>query len=331
VTWRLLRRLPTYEDFTARFPWTSRADVGGPFVTSEDEWRDACERLRRYHAGLEALRRRASLREGENPYLALHGLLMAPPLSPGLAQVLNLRERRRELAALFSWAIPTDPTLDVLARHGPLVECGAGMGYWTALLQARGVDAVAYDRTPPGGRARNEFHPRARSPWARVHRASSVTAVRRHPDRTLLLCWPPYDDDDASYAPLRAYRGDVVVHVGERDEGATGSVRFHRELRLNWSVAAAVDLPHWPGLRDQVTVYRRNPVRRAHRERDRCDECRRFVRTGSLVRCAWCFERRPSALAIRAGAYRVEYAQADLDAMPAALRKALEASPRRIR
>ena len=59
-------------------------------------------------------------------------------LTPGLAQLLDLGERRRELASLFSWAIPTDAALDVFDRYAPLVECGAGMGYWTALLRARG-------------------------------------------------------------------------------------------------------------------------------------------------------------------------------------------------
>lgn len=31
----------------------------------------------------------------------------------------------------------------------PVVEMGAGTGYWAALLQQRGVDVVALDRHPP--------------------------------------------------------------------------------------------------------------------------------------------------------------------------------------
>ena len=49
-------------------------------------------------------------------------------------------------------------------------------------------------------------------------------AARGHRERTLVLCWPPYDDDAASYAVLRAYRGDTLIYIGEPDEGATGSV-----------------------------------------------------------------------------------------------------------
>ena len=326
VTLARLKAGASCEAFKAGFPWAT---------CSEDEWREAIRRLEAFHAGLAAAARRHELRAGENPYLDLVARLGDPldgwRMSPALAQLLDLGERRRELASLFSWAIPTDEAIGVIARYAPLVECGAGMGYWSALLRARGVDVIACDLAPPGGKARNPYHRRARRPWTEVRRASSVEAARRHSGRSLVLCWPPFDDDRASYAALRAYRGDVVIHIGEPDEGATGSVRFHRELRLNWTLLEALDLPHWPRVRDRVMVYRRNPLRQPLVERDRCFECRRFIPTGAIGRCDACFERHPPALALRAGRHRIEYPQEVVDAMPPALRKAFEASPNRIR
>jgi hypothetical protein len=305
----------SYDEFKARFPW---------LTVSEAEWRDALQRLKEYRKGLSAAGRRRGLRGGENPQLELFRLLTASP-----SRLLDLAERRRELASLFSWAIPTEAALGVLARHAPLVECGAGTGYWLALLRARGVDALGYDRASPG--AKNAYHRRKRRPWTKVGRASSVEAARRHRDRTLLLCWPPYGDDAASYAALRAYRGDVVIHIGERGAGVTGSVRFHRELALNWTLIEAVDLPHWPRLQDGLMVYRRNIVRRPLVERDRCFECRKFIPTGAIGRCDTCFAQRPPALALRVGRHRMEYPRDAVEAMPPALRKAFEASPARIR
>src|SRR5207247_10868921 len=79
------------------------------------------------------------------------------------------------------------------------------------------------------------------------------------------------------------------------------SVRFHRELRLNWTLGEAIDLPRWPRLRDTLMVYRRNAERRPHLERDRCFECKRFIATGAIGRCDWCFERRPAALPLASG------------------------------
>ncbi len=325
-----LRKLETYEAFKARFATAVRSDLGLPFTTTEDQWREALRRLDLYETRLHAARRWRTLGAVDNPYLDLFTILTAAPLPPAVSEILDLRGRRRELAALFSWAIPTNEALDVLAKHAPLLECGAGMGYWSALLQARGVDVIAYDLAPPNARAVNRFHIRDRKPWSRIRRGSSEAAVGRHPDRTLFLCWPPYEDDDASYAALRAYRGEIVIYVGERHDGATGSVRFHRELRLNWTLTQEIPLPRWPRLSDTLMVYRRNVVRQPHRERDRCFECQRFIRTGGIGRCDRCFENRPTALALRAGPHRVEYPPEAVDAMPPAQRRALEASPNRI-
>ena len=321
-----LKAIGSYRRFKAVFPGAS---------CSEDEWREGIRRLEAFHAGLAAAARRRALRTGENPYLDLVALLGGGHgewrLPSGLAQLLDLAERRRELASLFSWAIPTDAAIHALTRYAPLVECGAGMGYWTALLRARGIDVIACDLAPPGRKARNDYHKRSRAPWTEIERGSSVEAARRHADRSLVLCWPPYDDDAASYKVLRAYRGEIVIYIGEPNEGATGSVRFHRELRLNWTPVEALELPHWPRLRDRVTVYRRNPQQHPHLERDRCFECKRFIATGAIGRCDACFERRPPALALKVGRHRVEYPQDVVDAMPPALRRAFEASPSRIR
>lgn len=310
---RITPAAASYADFRKRFPWVA---------ASEAEWRTAAEVFAEYQKRSATLGKRRTLAAGENPYFELFRLLTASP-----SRLMDLDERRRELASLFSWAVPTDAALEVLARYAPLVECGAGMGYWLALLNARGVDAIGYDRARPG--KENAYHRHARQAWTKVARATSIKAAQRHPERSLLLCWPPYDDDAASYGALRAYRGDVVIHIGER-EGATGSVRFHRELALNWTLAEELELPHWPRLQDRVMVYRRNPVRRPHVERDRCFECRKFIPTGAIGRCDACFRQRPPALALRVGRHRVEYTHDVVEAMPPALRRAFENSPNRI-
>jgi len=331
VTWPVLAGLRTHREFVERYPWTTRPELCGGAITSEADWREGVRRLRDYQARLTVLRRRRVLRSGENPYLDLAGVLagadpdsrpsrtLAWYLPGGLGSVLNLPARRRELAALLAWAIPAEGALGVLAGYGPLVECGAGTGYWAALLRARGVDVLATDLAP------------ANRSWTAVSAAAAVTAVRAHPGRTLLLCWPPYDDDGASYAALRAYRADVLLYAGGGPGGPTGTVRFHRELELNWSPAEQVALPTWPGLRDRLVVYRRNNVRRPLAGRDRCEGCRRFIATGSAGRCDACFARHPPAMALRVNGVRVEYPREVVASMPRGLRLAFERSPALIR
>jgi hypothetical protein len=294
------------------------------------------------------VRRRRAVSRAENPYLELVAALAQPAdatldpglaaamtqlpnwgLVPGVAALIDLPARRRELAALFAWAIPTEHALEVLARHSPLVEGGAGMGYWAALLKARGVDVVAYDLAPPG-RHRNEYQVTGRRPWTEVRPASSISAIRAHRERTLLLCWPSYDDDQASYEVLRHYAGETLAFIGEPGEGAAGSVRFHRELALNWTVIEQAALPTWPRLADTLTVYRRNAQRSPHTIRERCAECGRFIATGAIGRCDRCFQRRPPALSIELDGHRLEYTAEQLGQMPVGLRRAFQRSPNRI-
>jgi hypothetical protein len=159
-----------------------------------------------------------------------------------------------------------------------------------------------------------------------------VSAVRAYPERVLFLCWPPFDDDGASYAALRAYRGDVLLYIGDSPgfngtSGATGTVRFHRELALNWTPAEQAAIPNWPGLHDRLVVYRRNPERRVLAERDRCPGCGRYLPTGATSRCDRCFTRHPPAMALQVNGHRVEYPQEIVDAMPEGLRRAFERSP----
>ena len=321
VTWPVLRGLRTYRDFTVRYPWAVRTELCGGAITTEEDWREGVRRLREYHAVLAAARRRRVLRPGDNPYLELVEVLAGRgpgwAVPGGLLSVLDLPARRRELAAMFAWAIPHDGALAVLDRYGPVLECGAGTGYWAALLRALGTNVAASD-IASGSRQ-----------WTAVHSMPATDAVKANPDRTLLLCWPPFDDDAAGYAALRVYRGDLFAYVGGGPDGPTGTVRFHRELALNWHPVEQAALPTWPGLRDRLVVYRRSAVRRRLSLRDRCPECHRFIPTGSAGRCGACFARHPPALALRVNGHRVEYPREVVDAMPSGLRLALERSPSR--
>lgn len=210
------------------------------------------------------------------------------------------------------------------------MECGAGTGYWAALLRRRGVDVVAHDARPPGRRIRNDYHRGMRQPWTAVGRAASADAVRRHRGRLLFLCRPPLYDDSASYAALQAYRGEVLVCVGEPGEGTSGTLRFQRELKLNWTLVEQVKLPGWPWLRDCLMVYRRNPVQRRLTERYRCFECKRYPhgrhRTVRLVRRAAPASDRPEG---REPTIRIPGRAAPVRST--AFRTALEESPSRIR
>lgn len=182
------------------------------------------------------------------------------------------RAKRDELVTRYAWAIPNAAALSALAQYSPLVEVGAGTGYWAWLLRKMGVDILPYDLRPPRTAAHaNDFHRWAPSDskgriipsqqvvgtcWTPVSTASARRAASLHPDRTLMLCWPPYDKPMAHQA-LQAYRGECVAYIGESQGGATADDAFHDLLEAEWDEVQSVSIPQWEGIHDALLVYRR--------------------------------------------------------------------------
>lgn len=140
-------------------------------------------------------------------------------------------EERAEAVRTYAFATPTDEILDVIVAASPagIVELGAGNGYWAALLAAKGSDVVAYDIAPAPS-PENQFF-RGSEPWFPVL-SGDEDAVADHPERTLLLVWPTYNEVWPADALERFYEagGARVVFVGEPPGGRTGDDRFHALL-----------------------------------------------------------------------------------------------------
>jgi hypothetical protein len=158
------------------------------------------------------------------------------------------RVDRSKLCQEYSWAIPDDEALDIIAKYGPIVEIGAGGGYWAHLLRERGVDVLAYDCCPGS----NLWVKRS---WAAV-RVGGPEKAAKLPQRTLFLCWPPYDEPMAAEC-LKAYRGNKVIYIGEDGWGCTGDQEFHEILGRDWEQIEYHCIPTWDGIHDGLTVYRR--------------------------------------------------------------------------
>lgn len=144
----------------------------------------------------------------------------------------------------YSWAVPSDDALSLLAAHAPLVEVCAGRGYWSALLRLRGVDVIATDA--------HAYDPT----WTTVEIADAADAAAAHPERALMLVWPSWRTDTAARA-LAAYQGATVAYVGEPRGGQCASDAFFDALAREWSPIATCAIPRWSRTRDALTVYRR--------------------------------------------------------------------------
>jgi len=187
-------------------------------------------------------RLRPELAAPRDPVGSLHG-----------AGGMSAHERRAWCVRRYAFALPTEPALALIARYAPIVELGAGTGYWSFLLRRRGVDVVAYDLAPPD-RLPN---PNALRPltWTGVEQGG-VDVLAAYPDRALFLCWPAYRDPFAVEA-LTAYAGRTLLYIGEPAGGHTADDSFFELLEREWTPESRLALPNWPGTRDTLSVYSR--------------------------------------------------------------------------
>lgn len=181
----------------------------------------------------------------DNPYweLVRHYPLVGqsrPPQPEEAVQVagmlgprdLHTRPDRHDLIRWFARSVPTPADLtwlrDRLAGRG-LLEVGAGTGYWAWQLAQLGVDVLAVDRVPPDA---NPDVDRPR-PFHPLTLEDAATAAARHPQRVLMLAWPPMEEP-MDLEALTAYRGDTVITVGELSP-ATGTDAGRDHLREHWT------------------------------------------------------------------------------------------------
>jgi hypothetical protein len=166
----------------------------------------------------------------------------------------SIYQQRKRLCHRYAWAIPTKEAIACIRRYSPIVEVGAGTGYWASLLAAAGARIAAYDSDPPGIRENIyghdcQYYPVMPMAWVRWEN------TRR---KTLFICWPPQDDPMAVNC-LTAFRGWHLIYIGESAYGCTATDDFFRRLGRQWTEIETLAIPQWDGIHDRLHVYERRP------------------------------------------------------------------------
>lgn len=177
-----------------------------------------------------------------------------PILNPYFDIWSKARERpeiRKPLIWAYSWAIPSSEAIHAIADFcddSPIVEMGAGTGYWAWLLRQAGVEITCFD-------SRTEAPPHWHPINGGTPASASLDPMLR--GQTLLLVWPPLAENGESCMALEALNRLAprsVIYVGEW-RGRTASPEFHAFLESGYRLELELPLPNWPGFRDTLRIY----------------------------------------------------------------------------
>jgi hypothetical protein len=148
------------------------------------------------------------------------------------------------LQSMFAYAVPSPETLQWVSTFcdgRPVVEIGAGRGYWAAQLTRVGLDVNAYDIEPPD-KVENVSFPTSgrRSVWREVGPLGEFVArFGGRSDYVLFLCWPPGWGNTMASEALTDFEkagGERLIFIGEPKGGKTGDDRFFDALTSGWTL-----------------------------------------------------------------------------------------------
>ena len=116
-----------------------------------------------------------------------------------LDDIYRLQDARGLLKSSHACACPDSAIIDELVASGPIVELGAGKGYWARLIRDRGGDILAIDKI-----VRSNL-------WSPLEHGNEYS-LRPFEDRTLLVVMPPRPGFEGI---LQQWHGSHLVVVTE--------------------------------------------------------------------------------------------------------------------
>lgn len=170
-----------------------------------------------------------------------------------------LEKRLQPLRQKYAWAVPDQRALNILKEFSPLIEIGAGNGYWARLLLDMGVNIIAYD-------VKHNLNS-----WTDVKLGGPEVLLDESivVNRTLFLCYPD-EDESIAIRCLENYNGEYIIHVGEimtsgtlggvpqAPFGRTSSAEFQITLTCSFHCILIANLQCSPPYgKDTISVWKR--------------------------------------------------------------------------
>lgn len=194
-----------------------------------------------------------------NPYLKKLKTVIDQNINLDKSELaLLLLDHRNDFVTEYCFTIPYYEILQKVASYSPIVEIGAGSGYWARCLSKMGADVIAYDSHPPGAKSPWEWfkgNPWFDDSWFHIVKGDETDAAH-HPDRALFMAWP-VPMSPMAYNALYGYKnagGKTLIYIGDPHPASSGDEHFYKMLYEHKEIEA-VDLYSWPGIREKLLIY----------------------------------------------------------------------------
>lgn len=151
----------------------------------------------------------------------------------------------------FAWAVPNNEAIQEIVKYSPVIELGAGKGYWASLVVKNGGLINCYDKEPCKNHYCDGKH------FFHEVKPGSIEVLNEYDAHALFICWPNYAGSFA-FDALKAFKGDIFIYVGESEGGCTGNDDFFKELEKNWREIKQVRIPQWWGIHDYMVIYQQS-------------------------------------------------------------------------
>ena len=161
---------------------------------------------------------------------------------------------RGKMRRHYSYAIPNEAAINLLVEESPIVEIGAGSGYWAMLVEEEGGEIVCFDKYPNGD---NEY---VTNFFSTDIMEGDENAVKDYPDHTLFMCWPNDFNSEEGWSDkaLENYLdagGEKLALISEGKYGAAGSDRLFEMIQSEMYEEKMIRIPQFPRLHDRLELY----------------------------------------------------------------------------
>ena len=141
----------------------------------------------------------------------------------------------------FSWVVPSDAAIELLAKFPRVVEMGAGKAYWAKLYSKKVKQVRCYDKFPQC----DAFY--------KVE-VSGVEVLKDYDSSwTLFICSPQYRSDMVLES-LRYFKGNHLIYTGDVNF-SLALPSIEAELLTHWQIVQRMDLPNWPNSNNKILEY----------------------------------------------------------------------------